>query len=139
MLSHCIKRSITTKTPNTIDAHGLPLKPTWSIKSLMEPEGEPISDKQFKHLLNLARLNIPKEQESKLKSEIDQLSQFTEHIKRHDFNNVEPLTHIWKQDIGLLLREDEPIEKVKGRQLLSKAAKKSGNFYVVKGSMPSSE
>ncbi|KAG1461542.1 hypothetical protein G6F56_005705 [Rhizopus delemar] len=105
----------------------------------MEPGGEPISDKQFKHLLNLARLNIPKEHESKLKSEIDQLSQFTEHIKCHDFNNVEPLTHIWKEDIGLSLREDEPIEKVKGRQLLSKAAKKSGNFYVVKGSMPSSE
>ncbi|KAG0738656.1 hypothetical protein G6F59_006647 [Rhizopus arrhizus] len=131
------KRSLTTK----VDKHCLPLKPTWSIKSLMKPLGEPISDKEFKHLLNLARLNISKEKEVQLKSEIDQLTQFTEHIKLHDFKDVQPLTHIWKQDVGLLLRDDNKIgqDKVKGRELLLKAAKKSGNFYVVKGSMPNSE
>lgn len=60
----------------------------------MKPLGEPISDKEFKHLLNLARLNISKEKEVQLKSEIDQLTQFTEHIKLHDFKDVQPLTHI---------------------------------------------
>jgi aspartyl/glutamyl-tRNA(Asn/Gln) amidotransferase C subunit len=119
------------------------LKPTWSIKSLLEPAGEPISDKQFRHLLTLARLNIPnKEQETKLKAEIDQLTQFTEHIKKLDIAVDQPLTHIWKDNIGQILRDDNQVEslkQVRGRDLLNLAKKKSGNFYVVKGSMPSSE
>lgn len=107
----------------------------------MEPIGEPISDKQFKHLLSLARLNVPREQQGQLKSDIDKLTQFTEHIKLHDFKDVEPLTHIWKEDMSLLARNDDIIEQdaVKGRELLTKAKKKSGHFYVVKGSIPNSE
>ncbi|KAI9281508.1 hypothetical protein BY458DRAFT_544270 [Sporodiniella umbellata] len=140
MFRHCVKRSIaTTKQP--VDKHELPIKPTWSTQSLLEPLGETISDEQFKHLLNLSRLNIPLEEASHLKKEIDQLTQFTEHIKKQDFGHVEPLTHIWKENTGILLRSDEQIEedRANGRKLLSKATKKSGNFYVVKGSMPSSE
>jgi aspartyl/glutamyl-tRNA(Asn/Gln) amidotransferase C subunit len=106
--------------------------------------GDPISDKQFKHLLQLSRLSLPlKDQAEKLKSEIDQLTQFTEHIKLHDFKSVDkPLTHIWKQDMGQVLRSDdlvESTEEVRGRDLLKYARKKSGNFYVVKGSIPSSD
>lgn len=120
-----------------------PLKPTWSIKSLLESETEPISDKQFKHLLNLAQLSIrDKQHEMKLKAEIDQLTQFTDNIKKWDATVDKPLTHIWKEDIGQILRDDNKIESTKemrGRDLLKMAQKKSGNFYVVKGSMPSSE
>lgn len=103
--------------------------------------GDPISDKQFKHLLQLSRLGLPpKKQADKLKSEIDQLTQFTEHIKLYDFKVVDkPLTHIWKQDVGQVLRDDNLVEtdpeEVRGRDLLKYAKKKSGNFYVVKGSI----
>lgn len=110
---------------------------------MLEPAGEPISDKQFRHLLALARLNIPdKEQETKLKAEIDQLRQFTEHIKKLEIAVDQPLTHIWQENVGQILRDDnqvETLEQARGRDLLKLAKKKSGNFYVVKGSMPSSE
>lgn len=126
-----------------IDGHCLPLKPTWSVQSLLEPLGEPISDKQFKHLLVLSRLSVSNQEEAnKLKSEIDQLTQFTEHIKLHDFKDEKPLTHIWKEDVGQILRNDEKVEssnEVCGRELLKYAKEKSGNFYAVRGTMPSSD
>lgn len=126
-----------------MDAQCIPLKPTWSIQSLLEPMGEPISDKQFKHLLALSRLSPPtKEKADKLKSEIDRLSQFTAHIKLHDFKHVEPLTHIWKEDVSQLLRDDNQVETLdepRGRELLKHAQQKSGNFYVVKATLPSSD
>lgn len=119
------------------------MKPTWSIQSLLEPLGEPISDKQFKHLLALSRLSPPtQEKTDKLKSEIDRLSQFTAHIKLHDFKGVEPLTHIWKEDVGQILRSDDEVETLdepRGRELLKHAQQKSGNFYVVKATLPSSD
>ncbi|KAI9263831.1 hypothetical protein EDC94DRAFT_72993 [Helicostylum pulchrum] len=140
-ITHFAKRSLTTK----VDAQCIPLKPTWSVQSLLEPMGEPISDKQFQHLLTLSRLGVTnQEQASKLKSEIDQLTQFTEHIKTVDFKGEKPLTHIWKEDVGQVLRSDELVEssssrdEVRGRDLLKYAKEKSGNFYVVKGTMPSS-
>ncbi|CAO0793937.1 unnamed protein product [Mucor circinelloides] len=138
---HLSKRLYTTKV--AVDEHCLPLKPTWSIKSLLQTEAEPISDKQFKHLLNLAQLSIrDKQHELKLKAEIDQLTQFTDNIKQWDASVDKPLTHIWKADVGQILRDDDEIEstaELRGRDLLKLAQKKSGNFYVVKGSMPSSE
>lgn len=111
---------------------------------MLQTKSEPISDKEFKHLLNLARLNIQDpEKKQKLKQEIDNLTQFTENIKHFDINDsIEPLTHIWKQETSQLLRNDNDIETIsekRGRDLLKLASKKSGNFYVVKGSMPSSE
>lgn len=122
-----------------MDGQCLPLKPTWSIQSLMEPMGEGISQSQFERLLSLSRLNCRDgEQAEQLKKDIDQLTQFTKHIQLHDFKQEEPLTHIWQQDVGQRLREDKET-KVDGRELLKYAKKKSGNFYVVKGTMPSSE
>ncbi|KAG2200258.1 hypothetical protein INT46_009235 [Mucor plumbeus] len=135
------RRLYSTKV--TVDEYCLPLKPKWSIKSLLQSETEPISDKQFKHLLNLTQLSIQdKQHEMKLKAEIDQLTQFTDNIKKWDATVDKPLTHIWKEDVGQILRDDNKIESTKemrGRDLLQMAQKKSGNFYVVKGSMPSSE
>lgn len=105
----------------------------------MEPMGQGISNEQFQHLLSLSRLSCPDvEQANKLKSDIDQLTQFTKHIQLHDFKKEEPLTHIWKQDVGQIVREDKETTSVNGRELLKHAKKKSGNFYVVKGTMPSS-
>jgi Asp-tRNA(Asn)/Glu-tRNA(Gln) amidotransferase C subunit len=70
------------------------------------------------------------------------LTQFTEHIKQLDIAVDQPLTHIWKEDVGQILRDDDQVEalqQVRGRDLLKLAKQKSGNFYVVKGSIPSSE
>ncbi|KAI8070603.1 uncharacterized protein B0P05DRAFT_185312 [Gilbertella persicaria] len=127
-------RSYSTKV--AVDKQCIPLKPTWSIQYLLEPIGEPISDKQFEHLLSLARLNITnKERKSKLKSDIDALTQFTEHIKKLDIQQ-EPLTHIWKEDMSQILRSDDEVKQQLGRDLLKHAKRKSGNFYTVQGSMP---
>ncbi|KAI9478352.1 MAG: hypothetical protein EXX96DRAFT_619283 [Benjaminiella poitrasii] len=132
----CLKRLYSTKV--AVDEQCLPLKPTWSIQSLLQTKGETISDKHFKHLLALARLNIrDKEQQMKLKQEIDQLSQLTANIKYWNGTDVKPLTHIWKQDLCQPLRDDKQIEsdnKVRGRELLGYAKKKSGNFYIIPGS-----
>ncbi|KAI8637562.1 hypothetical protein BD408DRAFT_447539 [Parasitella parasitica] len=135
------RRLYSAKVP--VDEYCLPLKPTWSIESLLQSKTEPISDKQFKHLLSLAQLTIrDKQHELKLKAEIDQLTQFTDNIKLWDASVDRPLTHIWKADDGQILRDDNEIESAKemrGRDLLNLAQEKSGSFYVVKGSTPSSD
>lgn len=100
--------------------------------------GQGISQEQFERLLTLSRLSCPDtEQANKLKADIDQLTQFTKHIQLHDFKQEEPLTHIWQEGTGQTVRQDKE-EIVNGRELLKYAKKKSGNFYVVKGTMPSS-
>ncbi|KAI8997851.1 hypothetical protein BDB01DRAFT_893300 [Pilobolus umbonatus] len=140
MFRQCIKKYYSTKIP--VDEYCLPLKPTWSVKSLLEPVGQPISDKQFQHLLKLSQLSISKERVGELKAEIDQLTQFTDHVRQYDFKGVTPLTHIWKEETSQILRDDTKVEasdEARSRVLLKHASKTSGNFYVVKGSMPSSE
>ncbi|OBZ90198.1 hypothetical protein A0J61_01747 [Choanephora cucurbitarum] len=137
MIRNSLLRFYSTRVP--VDKQCIPLKPTWSIQSLLEPIGEPISDKQFKHLLSLARLDIDKEHASTLKKEIDQLTQLTEHIKKFN-TDQKPMTHIWQEGSGQLLRDDEQVEcQPKGRDLLKHAKRKSGNFYVVQGSLPSTD
>ncbi|KAI8988557.1 hypothetical protein BDF20DRAFT_911016 [Mycotypha africana] len=121
-----------------------PLKPTWTIDSLLQNNKKTtdaqtlISDKQFKHLLSLARINVKDEKEaSRLKSEIHQLQRITETIKNLDqqHDTIAPLTHLWKQDKSLALRDDNLIEtdptERRGRALLDHAEKKSGYFYTV--------
>ncbi|KAG2204154.1 hypothetical protein INT47_011637 [Mucor saturninus] len=137
MLTRVLKRTFTTQETRTVDAQCLPLKPTWSIGSLMEPVDNGISQDQFERLLSLSRLKCKdRDQANGFKKDIDQLSQFTKHLQLHDFKE-EPLTHIWQQEKGQLVREDKETH-VDGRELLKYAKKKSGNFYVVKGTMPSS-
>lgn len=92
----------------------------------------------------MARLNIQdKDREQKLKREINNLTQFTDNVKQFDINDtIRPLTHIWKENTSQLLRSDDNVETLRekrGRDLLKLASKKSGNFYVVKGTIPSSE
>ncbi|KAI8378487.1 hypothetical protein BD560DRAFT_445016 [Blakeslea trispora] len=135
-----ISRLYSTKGLAPVDKQCIPLKPTWSIQSLLEPVGEPISDKQFDHLLSLARLKVDKERVT-LKKEIDQLTQFTEHIKKLNIDQ-KPMTHIWQEQTGQQLRSDEQVEteqQKRGRDLLRHAEKKSGHFYVVQGSLPSTD
>ncbi|KAG0168496.1 hypothetical protein DFQ28_000986 [Apophysomyces sp. BC1034] len=129
-----------------VDQDGLPVAPTWSVNSLLEPvagDQHAISDKQLDHLFKLAQLRPPLDNVAReaLKRDVKQLSQFTRHIQVEDFGDVKPLIHIWRDDIGLCLRKDQPGDDVsnepRGRELLAKAKEKSGNFYVVHDKLPS--
>ncbi|KAI8367637.1 uncharacterized protein BYT42DRAFT_586948 [Radiomyces spectabilis] len=129
-----------------VDSDGLPKQPTWSVHSLVSSISEDagtISNEHFDHLFRLAQLRAPVDPEtrSKLKKDVDQLSQFTQHIQTADFGHVEPLTHIWPETEGLTLREDvcEASDQIRGRALMEKAKHTSGNFYAVRGSLPSSD
>lgn len=115
--------------------------PTWTVRSLLEPASSDsppsITDKQFNHLFRLAQLRPPTSQRAKdnLKRDLDQLSQFTEHIQELGQADVEPLIQLWEQGTGLVTRPDVPSqsnEEPSGRVLMNNAEQKHGNFYVVK-------
>ncbi|KAF7721114.1 hypothetical protein EC973_005398 [Apophysomyces ossiformis] len=128
-----------------VDQDGLPVEPTWSVKTLLEPANgdvKAITDEQLDHLFRLAQLRPPADHTAReaLKRDVKQLSQFTRHIQGQDFGQVEPLTHIWREDIGLCLREDQTkdqADEAKGRDLLRNARQKSGHFYTVPDKVPS--
>ncbi|KAI9014419.1 hypothetical protein CLU79DRAFT_838465 [Phycomyces nitens] len=139
-----LRRHLTAKATRITDKDGLPLSATWSVRSLLENEHQTMSDEHFEHLFRLAQLRAPESPEAfeKLKKDVNQLSSFVEPIQRHDYGTVKPLSHLWQERIGMELRPDVPKrdpEEVRGRALLKEARQRSGHFYMVRGSLPSSD
>ncbi|KAL0074856.1 hypothetical protein J3Q64DRAFT_1199154 [Phycomyces blakesleeanus] len=140
-----LRRQFTSKASLRItDKDGLPLSATWSVRSLLENDHQTMSDEQFKSLFRLAQLRAPSSADAfeKLKKDVNQLSAFVGPIQRHEYGTIKPLSHIWQERIGMELRQDKPKndpEEVRGRALLKEAKQISGHFYMVRGSLPSSD
>ena len=69
-----------------------------------------------------------------MKRDLDQLSQFTEHIQELGQEDVEPLIQLWEQGVGMVTRPDVPSQsndEPSGRVLMDNAERKHGNFYIV--------
>ncbi|KAL1929179.1 hypothetical protein VTP01DRAFT_2238 [Rhizomucor pusillus] len=125
------------------DDDALPVEPTWSVTSLLEPARNAtvtrISDEQLQRLFQLAQLQPPEteQEQQSLRRDLDQMSQFLAHLQDVEMENVEPLIQIWPENMGLKLRKDEKsTDEVEGRALLEKAQRKSGNYYMVQGQLP---
>ncbi|CAG8493804.1 6883_t:CDS:2 [Ambispora leptoticha] len=126
------------------DKDGLPLHPTWSVKSLFALKDNQsisiVNKEQVKHLFRLCNLREPKNPEhlATFVRDINRLCHFVKHIQEVDVTGVPPMRGIWPEGISVSLRSDNDDDEdkdaaINGRALLKCAKVIQGNYYVVKG------
>ncbi|KAI8074053.1 hypothetical protein BC940DRAFT_289886 [Gongronella butleri] len=130
------RRSFTTRC--AVDADALPLKPTWSVTSLLPDEHKAtMPQKQLDHLCRLAQLR-PRS-DSALANDMNDLTHFIGTIQGGQID-IQPLIHIHDPKHSLDVRDDTPNTDIAGRTLLKNARNTQGYFYTVPSlSTPSAE
>ncbi|RUS26928.1 hypothetical protein BC938DRAFT_483921 [Jimgerdemannia flammicorona] len=128
----------TSHLPLALPIRFQPLSPTWSIKSLLPPSPPPsvITIQDLQHLLRLAQLRPPhtEYETSALVRDVNDIAHFVRHIREVDVEDVRPLRGVWRDEVGMALRNDVAEEgEASGRVLLGKAKKISGQYYAVEG------
>ncbi|MDF2855393.1 MAG: glutamyl-tRNA amidotransferase [Neobacillus sp.] len=78
-----------------------------------------ISNKEVKHVANLARLAITDEEVEKMTKELDAIITFAEQLNELDTENVEPTYHVL--DMKNVLREDVAQEGLPREEVLKNA------------------
>lgn len=78
-----------------------------------------ISTEQVKHVANLARLAITKEEATRLTQQIDEIITYAEQLNEIDTENIEPTSHVL--DLKNVLREDIAKPGLPNEQVLKNA------------------
>ncbi|WP_342429305.1 Asp-tRNA(Asn)/Glu-tRNA(Gln) amidotransferase subunit GatC [Neobacillus sp. FSL H8-0543] len=78
-----------------------------------------ISNKEVKHVANLARLAITEEEMEKMTKELDAIITFAEQLNELNTENVEPTYHVL--DMKNILREDVAQEGLPREEVLKNA------------------
>ncbi|ORX62694.1 hypothetical protein DM01DRAFT_1403149 [Hesseltinella vesiculosa] len=124
-----LKRSFSSQCK--VDADGLPLAPTWTVKSLLPNNSQPtnINQDRLDHLCRLAQL-LPRTDATLIK-DMNDLSHFVDTIQQPSATaDLAPLIHIWDARQNLAVRPDSPVS-TDGHALLSNAKKTHGNYYTI--------
>lgn len=94
-----------------------------------------LSDKEVKHIAELARIKINEKEEKSLKKDLSSILEYINKLNEVNTNNVEPLY----QTTGLVdsFREDKPRGEFKmdeslNEKLIGQAPHKEGRFVKVK-------
>lgn len=132
-----------------VDAHGIPIRPTWSVNELLSSYPKPsISPSTLKKLHELSALTPPAEgteEHKQLTLEMENLVKLVEAVKLVDTNDVDEISvsegeaipdgRIWPEGTGIDLEAgaarhsdaDEP----SGQSLLQHAERTESGLYVV--------
>jgi len=90
-----------------------------------------ISDSDIKYVSKLARLNLLKEEEEKLKIDLESIISYVDKLDELDVSNVEPMNHV--MDVKNVFRKDEVKESFARDEILKNAPDAdSGCFKVPK-------
>jgi hypothetical protein len=132
-----------TRANNLVDTDktGIPFKPTWSVRALLESYPKPsISADALDKLHRLSAINPPERgtpKHFKLTAEMEDLIKLVEAVRIPELTPEEreggiPDGRIWAHDQGIELTSDMDFEdRVDGRTLLKHAAKTENGMYVV--------
>ncbi|CAL1701546.1 unnamed protein product [Somion occarium] len=138
----------TTKSPVDTDAHGIPVRPTWSVNQLLTSYPKPtISPSTLERLHVLSALVPPAEgteEHKQLSAEMENLVKLVEAVKLVDTSGVDktrlsksesvPDGRIWAEGTGIDLSGEVSVsetESPSGRVLLNHAARTENGMYVV--------
>lgn len=88
-----------------------------------------ITDDEIKHLSELARLDLQKEERENLKGDLDEILNLAEKIQEVDTENVEPTYHALP--LTDVTRPDEPRDSDDPQKLLEHAPESSDGYFVV--------
>jgi Asp-tRNA(Asn)/Glu-tRNA(Gln) amidotransferase C subunit len=133
------------KPTNEFDSQGIPLKPTWSVHTLLSTYPAPkISSQTLTRLHELSAL-LPPEEDSEefkiLKKEMEELVRLVEAVKLVDTSQVQtdgvPDGRIWKEGRGVDLDRKVTMDdggkykEPSGQELLKHAQETDDGYYVV--------
>ncbi len=88
-----------------------------------------ITEKEIKHIANLARLYLKDEDIEKFKKELDSILSYFRELEELDTEGIEPTAHA--VSIPLPRREDRVGESIKREEILDHAPLAKNGFFVV--------
>ncbi|MFY0591246.1 Asp-tRNA(Asn)/Glu-tRNA(Gln) amidotransferase subunit GatC [Roseivirga sp.] len=88
-----------------------------------------VERKDLKKVAHLARLNVQPEQEEKLVADMNNILDWVDKLSELDTENVEPLTHMTKEQN--VLRDDKAKNELKTDAGLKNAPSHDGTFFKV--------
>ncbi len=86
-------------------------------------------EKTIKTVANLARLKLPETEESKLRSDVEDILAWVEQLKEVDVTGVEPLVSVTPRETAV--REDVVSDGNIQEELMANAPETVQGFYVV--------
>ena len=125
--------------PIETDQFGIPVKPTWSVNTLLSSYPSPtIAPETLKKLYNLSAFVAPKEgtpEHAKITRELEEMVRMVEAVKLVDTEGTVVAAQAGEEDLDRALYGNPDVarngDEENGRDLLKHATRTAGEYYVV--------